>query len=1182
MSVIPTVAADGVGVVSAGQLNAYALSCYNVGVLRTVVGQTGMTAFLQGTNVPNDGGEGTFYWDYASTATDNGTTVIRPYGVIYGAWILSSGSGGSGVASFSAGTTGFTPSTATTSAVVLAGTLNVSNGGTGQTTASAAFNALSPITSTGDLIVGNGTNSATRLGIGANGAVLTSNGTTAVWTVSTGSVTSFSAGTTGFTPSTSTTGAVTLGGTLGIANGGTGITSFGTGVQAALGANTTGTGSIALSNSPTFVTPNLGAANATSVAMTSGTITNAPSSSTDIVNKNYVDNTLNNINYHTAAAWATTADLGTVTYNNGSSGVGATITNAGAQAALVIDGHTFTSTDVSNATRVLVKNESNAAYNGVYTVTNQGSGSTNWVLTRATDFNQPGSGSNYISPGAYVFVVNGSANANTSWVQSTPLPITVGTTSLAFIQVAGTGSYTAGTGLSLSANQFNIANTTVTSGTYGSASTVGTFTVNGQGQLTSATNAIIAIAASQITSGSLGIANGGTGQTTASAAFNALSPITSTGDLIVGNGTNSATKIGIGAADYVLTSNGATASWSATKTQNGTTARTLPNHFSDILNVLDFGATGNGTTDDTTAIQNAINYAESIGASLWFAPGTYLVAGQLTLHNVNLCGPGTFRRNATAANYGKDSAVLWITSTTQVPLLINSSGGVNINGLVFYWPNQNVSTTPIAYPALIGGNTGAQLVDMTISNCVVINAYDFITRDAALTAMGDIRITNCRIYAIHNVFTFNGSNPESIFVDSCIFTPGIFENVAIYANSAYLRNWTANNGTFLYANAGTGSSVDGFSISNSLVFGYGNGVTVASGGMYGFLSTGTSWDNVAQLLRVTGNAYMLGAQFVGGAMWLVRGDGGTSTDSGIYINTTYLIDITFSAVMFNACNGHLFDIENVALGTDPGSAITVTGGYMGSWGRNLNATADVYALYAASANAVITFQPSAAYNDQTRGNGVYLKGALDCLVSGAWWNTNHFVVCDSTFTGKAKLSNIVTVTSVSSNIVLNGATGVVEAGQGCLLDQGNPTYGWPLLYVYDTSGGATTYGAGPTTVTFGGSTPQKIEGLTYSAGVITVPTTGYYRWDVALSHDGTTTTGTEYKLYAQTGGSNVRTFGVIKTEVLTYVDSANLTGSAYFIAGDTLQFIVTRVSGTGSWVTVVDGSLNYLTFTKIA
>ena len=65
-------------------------------------------------------------------------------------------------------------------------TIAIANGGTGQTTASAGFNALSPITTTGDLIIGNGTNSATRLAIGANTYVLTSNGTTASWVAPSG------------------------------------------------------------------------------------------------------------------------------------------------------------------------------------------------------------------------------------------------------------------------------------------------------------------------------------------------------------------------------------------------------------------------------------------------------------------------------------------------------------------------------------------------------------------------------------------------------------------------------------------------------------------------------------------------------------------------------------------------------------------------------------------------------------------------------------------------------------------------------------------------------------------------------------------------------------------------------------------------------------------------------------
>ena len=80
-------------------------------------------------------------------------------------------------------------------------------------------------------------------------------------------VTTFSAGTTGFTPSTATSGAITLAGTLNVANGGTGITSFGTGVATALGQNVTGSGGIVLATTPTLVTPLLG-------TPTSGTLTN--------------------------------------------------------------------------------------------------------------------------------------------------------------------------------------------------------------------------------------------------------------------------------------------------------------------------------------------------------------------------------------------------------------------------------------------------------------------------------------------------------------------------------------------------------------------------------------------------------------------------------------------------------------------------------------------------------------------------------------------------------------------------------------------------------------------------------------------------------------------------------------------------------------------------------------------
>jgi len=174
--------------------------------------------------------------------------------------LVANGTAG-GVTSFQTSLSGLTPSTTTTGAITLAGTLGISSGGTGQTTASSAFNALSPITTTGDLIIGNGTNSATRLGIGTNGYVLTSNGTTATWAASTGGVTSFSAGTTGLTPSTGTTGAITLAGTLGVANGGTGL------------ATTPPNGSLLIGNGTNYSNATLTAGSNITITNGSGSIT---------------------------------------------------------------------------------------------------------------------------------------------------------------------------------------------------------------------------------------------------------------------------------------------------------------------------------------------------------------------------------------------------------------------------------------------------------------------------------------------------------------------------------------------------------------------------------------------------------------------------------------------------------------------------------------------------------------------------------------------------------------------------------------------------------------------------------------------------------------------------------------------------------------------------------------------
>jgi hypothetical protein len=159
----------------------------------------------------------------------------------------------------------------TGTAAGLSTTLAIGSGGTGQTTASAAFNALSPITTTGDLILGNGTNSATRLAIGANGYLLSSDGTTASWQPApAGGVTTFAGGTTGLTPASATSGAISLAGTLVVSNGGTGATTLTGYVK---GAGTTAlTASSTIPNTDITGLGTMSTQNANSVAVTGGAI----------------------------------------------------------------------------------------------------------------------------------------------------------------------------------------------------------------------------------------------------------------------------------------------------------------------------------------------------------------------------------------------------------------------------------------------------------------------------------------------------------------------------------------------------------------------------------------------------------------------------------------------------------------------------------------------------------------------------------------------------------------------------------------------------------------------------------------------------------------------------------------------------------------------------------------------
>jgi hypothetical protein len=166
------------------------------------------------------------------------------------------------------------------------------------------------------------------------------------------------------------------------------------------------------------------------------------------VNKNYADSIASGLDVKQSCLAATTGALPANTYSNGTSGVGATLTGNANGAIGSIDGVSIAATGL----RVLVKNEATAANNGIYTVTTVGSAGAAYVLTRASDFDTD----KEITPGAFTFIEQGTANADSGWVLTTDGAITVGTTALNFSQFSGAGAITAGTALQKVGSTLNV------------------------------------------------------------------------------------------------------------------------------------------------------------------------------------------------------------------------------------------------------------------------------------------------------------------------------------------------------------------------------------------------------------------------------------------------------------------------------------------------------------------------------------------------------------------------------------------------------------------------------------------------------------------------------------------------------------------------------------------------------
>jgi len=450
-----------------------------------------------------------------------------------------------------------------------------------------------------------------------------------------------------------------------------------------------------------------GAITADSIALTTGTISTAPASDTDIANKLYVDSlVVSGIHFHEPVRVESPINLN-ATYNNGTSGVGATLTNAGTQVALVIDGVTLSVSD-----RVLIYQQTNQIQNGIYVVTNVGSGSTNWVLTRATDADSYGLASpDTLGEGSTVFVQQGATGAGETYTCNTPGVITFGTTNITFAQVSSAQIYSAGTGLTLTGTQFSLS-PVGTAGTYGSASQVPVITTNAQGQVSSVTNTNIAIAGTAITSGTVAVAYGGTGQTTYT-----------DGQLLIGNTTgNTLAKATLTAGTGIAITNGA-GSITVAATNNGTVTSVAVSGGTTGLTTSGGPITGSGTITlaGTLVVANGGTGATTQSGARTGLGATTLGSNLFTITNpsavtfprfnadntVSSLSASDFRTaigagtgNGTVTSVGGTGTVNGITLTGTV----TSSGNLTLGGTL---SGVNLATQVTGTLPVANGGTGA-------------------------------------------------------------------------------------------------------------------------------------------------------------------------------------------------------------------------------------------------------------------------------------------------------------------------------------------------------------------------------------------------------------------------------------------------------------------------------------------
>ena len=448
------------------------------------------------------------------------------------------------------------------------------------------------------------------------------------------------------------------------------------------GTNFTGIPNAALSNNSVTVGTtaiSLGATSLTLAGLTSITLTQDPVSNLQVATKQYVDTqTSAGIHYHQPVRVESPTNL-TATYSNGSSGVGATLTNAGTQVALAIDGVTL-----SVGNRVLVYTQTTQTQNGIYVVTSVGSGSTNWVLTRSSDANTYVNASpNGLSEGSTVFVQEGATGAGETYTCTTVGTITFGTTAIVFAQISSAAIYSAGTGLTLTGTQFSLTSPVAT-------------TLGGTGLTTfgAANRAIFSSGTTTLTAGTLPHEAGGTGFTSYT-----------DGQLLIGK-----------TSDGSLAKGTLTAGTSIS-ISNGSGAITVTNTAPDQIVSL----TGGGTTTITGAYPNF-----NITSADQYVGTVTSVSGTGTVNGLTLTGTVTSTGSLTLGG----TLSVNLASATVTGTLPVGNGGTG-------------ATTFSTGAVLVGNGTSAvsSVSPGTASNVLTSNGSAWVSQAPAASGLTRAQVT---------------------------------------------------------------------------------------------------------------------------------------------------------------------------------------------------------------------------------------------------------------------------------------------------------------------------------------------------------------------------------------------------------------------------------------------------------